>query len=120
TPEMLAAQVQAGKDQPTTVLILREGKSTKIDITAGTRVVETSSAKGLNDALRVFSVRNRALGQLVANERMKSAQKLVVPLNKETDLARQLEDLQQQVQSLRATIDRMSESLKAGPTTPKK
>jgi C-terminal processing protease CtpA/Prc len=118
-PEKLAAQVQAAKDQPVTLKVLREGRTLKIEITPAARKVETSDAGGTADRMvRLWALRTRDQVQADSGTALLARKRIAARedpgwTEKEASTARQIEDLRAQVQSLRDAVERLNATLKA-------
>jgi membrane-associated protease RseP (regulator of RpoE activity) len=122
TPEMLSAEVQAGQDRPSTLLVLREGKPMKIPVTAASRDV-VAEIRVSDKLLRLWSLQN---GQPRTVETWLGGREAAVPraeedrfarerkdwLDREAKLAQQLDDLRYQVRALAEAVERLNSATK--------
>jgi membrane-associated protease RseP (regulator of RpoE activity) len=108
TPEALAREVQAAKDKPNTLKVVRGGKRIAIPVTAAVRKVENAAA---NDALALY-----ALSRTYAADKLLQGQLTAQPTD--VELRQRLEHLEQEMKAIRAALDQISDTLKN--TKPKK
>jgi len=114
TPDKLTAQIQAGKDQPTTIKLLRAGKPLSIAITAAARTVESNARL----SLRLYRPLKNTLNlqeQAWLTEVNQRTGAMQLQQAKESS---QTQDLRQQIEALRTAIERLEKDLKNAP--PKK
>src|SRR5262249_3820656 len=117
----LSKQVQANKDKPTTLKILRAGKPMNIPIAGATRKVETSSPaqdfdlllarpayfdaiNRTSDFLRYATIIDRG-GRINVNE--------LYAQPRDEEIRQRLEQLEKELKALRETLDKINESLKS-------
>jgi membrane-associated protease RseP (regulator of RpoE activity) len=119
SPETLARQVQAAKDQPTTLKLLRAGKPVTIPITGALRKVEASPSLDayyrvlmLNQAAETAAYRSTLAGKLSGLNLADRREKLAARAGGE-DLRQRLEQVEQELKALRAAVDKVNETLKA-------
>jgi serine protease Do len=101
-PEALAREVQAGRDTPTVLKVLRGGKGLSLPITAGVRKVEAPVS---SSEYALYT-----LGQRVHDDLRFPAAYL--PPGSE-DLQQKLDRLEKELKALRAALDKLSDALKA-------
>jgi membrane-associated protease RseP (regulator of RpoE activity) len=106
TFEALAHEVQAARDQPTTLKVLRGGKTVTIPITGAVRNVEASAPQ---EAFRLLLLDQQAAAQAQQLSALNAAHGIKV---KETDVSRRLDHLEMELKALRAAVDRLNETLK--------
>lgn len=128
TPEGLAALVQAGRDKPTTIKVVRGGKALSIAVTPAVRKVETTSAA---DSVRILSMykRKRLTDGVTTSRDLNvtpppSGYFRVVDANAAPPAAdpkvlqEQVTKLETELKALRESMDKINETLKA--LSPKK
>jgi serine protease Do len=112
TPEALAGQVQASRDKPTTLKIVRGGKPITMDVTAAVRKVEASQPQ---ESLLLWMTRPQPVLRYadVAHLRHPDPEAKVWALTEGGDDVRQrLDRLEKEMQALRATLDKLNDTLK--------
>ncbi len=125
--EALAQQVQASKEKPTTLKLLRGGKTLTIPIAAAVRQVEPSATQ---EALRLWMIDRRDLaGTTLYHNEVAAAQRnqaraayvtelgtRLIPANaaNNDDLRQRLDLLDKELKALRETLDKVNDTLKAG------
>jgi C-terminal processing protease CtpA/Prc len=101
SPENLAKEVQANQEKPTTLKILRGGKPVVIPVTAATRTV---------DADRIAAAVQLSLINLAEAQLAKKADDQI----RREDLQQRLDQLEKEMQAIRAALDKINETLKTG------
>jgi C-terminal processing protease CtpA/Prc len=112
SPPTLAREVQAIRDKPTTLKILRGGKPLTLTITAATRQVEASPPQEnirfwLTDAGNVQRYLN------LAKVPQRDLNATASALSGTDDLRQRLDHLEQELKALRVAVDQMNETLSA-------
>ncbi|HLW66184.1 MAG TPA: PDZ domain-containing protein [Gemmataceae bacterium] len=119
--EDLSKQVQANKDKPTTLKILRAGKPISIPIAAATRKVETSPPDQSFDLF--LTTRPVYLDTINRSERMLRYATIVdsggkINVNelsgqRDDEIRQRLEQVEKELKALHETLDKINESLKS-------
>jgi membrane-associated protease RseP (regulator of RpoE activity) len=104
-PETLAHQVQAAKDRPITLKLLRGGKPVTISVTAAMRQVEATPTQ--EASLLLF---------LKAQPNLASRFVMSVP-PESVDLRQRLDQVEKELNAVRAALDKINETLKADKGT---
>jgi serine protease Do len=116
TAEALASRVQATRDKPTTLTILRGGKPITIEVTAAVRKVEASQPQ---ESLLLWTTRPQALlryadryADVVNHAHPDAATKVWALTEGGEDVRQRLDRLEKEMQALRATLDKLNDTLK--------
>jgi len=125
--DTLAAQVQANKDKPTSLRILRGSKQVIVAVTPAIRNVEADASA--NDAAKYLAlVQDRIninsdgwqLNQLQSYARFKSRARIeefaqrMEQVEKELQALRRIEALENQIKALNENIEKLKEAVKSG------
>lgn len=112
SPEALTAQVQAGRDAPTALQVLRAGKPLTVPVTPGIRKVDAGPPSAAN--LRFYVVPDRQRTVWAINS-YNVAHPVVAPLVPDAgseEVRHRLDRLEKEMKALRESIDRLVNQLK--------
>ena len=134
SPEKLAPLVQTIQDKPTTVKLLRAGKTMTIPITAAVRKVEATpleasliflarqqnlmpslnAAQPLQDYPYPFTITTNVLNRATSNaSETRLLREQIAGLEKELSSLRKIKDLEKELKSLQDSINKINDTLKA-------
>jgi C-terminal processing protease CtpA/Prc len=105
SPEALAHQVQVIQDRPTTLKVLQLGKAVTIPITATMRKVEISPSAEVS-ILYLTNERTPLVARL-------AGQTLAISADND-DVRQRLDQVEKELNAVRATLDKIHETLKSG------
>jgi serine protease Do len=112
SPDALASQVQAVRDTPTTLKLLRAGKPLTLAVTGAVRKVEASPYQ---EAIRYWVTPRAPLNVYLQDYReLRDAAVLErAQVGGAEDLRQRLDNLEKELKALREALDKVSEALKA-------
>jgi serine protease Do len=105
SPEDLARQVQAARDAPTPLKLLRAGKPVNLQVTGALRKVDASPSP---EAARFMFVRTQNANVLYRD----LAARMLVQADGAGELRPRLDQLEGELKALRTTLDQINETLK--------